>query len=133
MSKSISIGDKFFERAKKVADITGLHLSDIFVKGLELMEAELARASPDNSKNVSAVDSTPDSEQTGSIMKELKSIKKLQYRMIKELCKITEEDAKDPESGISMQTVYDDRLFHREKYKDESFSWNWKHGKKEPH
>lgn len=129
ISKSISIGDRFFERAKKVTEITGLHRSDIFVKGLELLEAELTTSSPNNSKNDSSVDSVSDPGQPGPIMKELASIKKLQYRMIKELCKITEEDAKDTASGISLQAVYDDRFLHPEKYKDESFAWNWKRRK----
>lgn len=129
MSKSISIGDRFFERAKKVTETTSLHLSDIFVKGLELLETELNNTGLDTSQKASSVDPPPDSEQTGSIMKELTSIKKLQYRMIKELCKITEEDAKDPDSGISLQTVYDDRFLHPEKYKDESFAWDWKRSK----
>ena len=129
MSKSISIGDRFFERAKKVTEITGLHLSDIFVKGLELLETGLDNAGQDTSQNASSADPAPSPEQTGSIMKELSSIKKLQYRMIKELCKISEEDAKDPDSGISLQAVYDDRFLHPEKYKDESFAWNWKRSK----
>jgi len=129
MSKSISIGDQYFERAKRIAEIKGLHLSDIFVKGLELLETELNNAGQDTSQNASSVDWTPGSEQPESIMKELSSIKKLQYRMIKVLCKITEEDAKDPDSGITMQAVYDDRFLHPEKYKDESFAWNWKNRK----
>ena len=129
MSKSISIGDQYFERARKIAGIKGLHLSDIFVKGLEMLETELNNAGQEASQNAASVDLPPDHEQPVSIMKELSSIKKLQYRMIKVLCEITEEDAKDPDSGISMQNVYDDRFFHPEKYKDESFAWNWKNRK----
>ena len=50
------------------------------------------------------------------LLTEIKAVKKVVYRMIRELCRITDEDVADPDSGITEQTMYDDRLQHREKY-----------------
>ena len=48
---------------------------------------------------------------------EIKSVKKVVYRMIKELCRITDSDVNDPDSGITMRAKYDDQLLHPEKYR----------------
>jgi len=52
-----------------------------------------------------------------TIIKELKSVKKVVYRMIKELCRITDSDVNDPDSGITLRAKYDDQLLHPEKYR----------------
>ena len=48
---------------------------------------------------------------------EIKSVKKVVYRMIKELCRITDADVNDPDSGITVRAKYDDQLLHPEKYR----------------
>ncbi len=51
------------------------------------------------------------------LLVEIKAVKKVVYRMIKELCRITDTDVNDPDSGITMRAKYDDELLHPEKYR----------------
>lgn len=51
------------------------------------------------------------------LLMEIKSAKRVIYRMIKELCRITDSDVNDPDSGITMRAKYDDQLQHPEKYR----------------
>ena len=59
----------------------------------------------------------PDVVSNQDVLLEIKSLKKVIYRIIKERCRITDEDVNDPDSGISLQTKYDDRILHPEKYR----------------
>lgn len=51
------------------------------------------------------------------LLMEIKSVKRVVYRMIKELCRITDSDVNDPDSGITIRAKYDDQLLHPEKYR----------------
>ena len=51
------------------------------------------------------------------LLVEIKAVKKVVYRMIKELCRITDADVNDPDSGITVRAKYDDQLLHPEKYR----------------
>ena len=114
MAKTISVKDEDYERALKIKDKTRLRMGEIFSEALNLLEAresggEIPKEKVQNQKLTD--------DQTETIIKEIKAVKKVVYRMIKELCRITKADVNDPDSGITIRAMYDDELQHPEKYR----------------
>ena len=114
MAKTISVKDEDYERAMKIKENTRLRLGEIFSEALNLLEA---RESGEEITNEKALGRKLTDDQTEAIIKEIKAVKKVVYRMIKELCRITDTDVNDPDSGITMRAKYDDQLQHPEKYR----------------
>ena len=114
MAKTISVKEEDYERAMKIKDATRMRLGEIFSEALDLLEAK--EAGGDIQKAI-APDQKLTDDQTETIIKEIKAVKKVVYRMIKELCRITKADVNDPDSGITIRAMYDDELFHPEKYR----------------
>ena len=125
MAKTISVKEEDYERAMKIKDATRMRLGEIFSEALDLLEAK--EAGGDIQKAI-APDQKLTDDQTETIIKEIKAVKKVVYRMIKELCRITDSDVNDPDSGITMRAKYDDELLHPEKYR-RRFSYNYGKGK----
>ena len=48
--------------------------------------------------------------------KDLREIKKILHRIFKELCVLSEDDANDPDLGLTLTEYYDDKNKHPEKY-----------------
>ena len=114
MAKTISVKDEDYERAMKIKGDTRMRLGEIFSEALDLLEAR--ESGEEIRKEKVQVQKLTD-DQTESIIKEIKAVKKVVYRMIKELCRITDTDVNDPDSGITMRAKYDDQLQHPEKYR----------------
>ena len=114
MAKTISVKEEDYERAMKIKDATRMRLGEIFSEALDLLEAK--EAGGDIQKAI-APDQKLTDDQTETIIKEIKAVKKVVYRMIKELCRITKADVDDPDSGITIRAMYDDELQHPEKYR----------------
>ena len=114
MAKTISVKDEDYERALKIKDKTRLRMGEIFSEALDLLEARESggEMSKEKVQNQKLTD-----DQTETIIKEIKAVKKVVYRMIKELCRITKADVNDPDSGITIRAMYDDELQHPEKYR----------------
>ena len=109
------------ERINQMAAQMGMSQEKFVGWMAEKTEAMLAESGL--STNASTEVSTTEERQPVSdevsnrqLLQEIKSVKKVVYRMIRELCRITEEDVADPDSGITEQTMYDDKLHHKEKY-----------------
>ena len=49
----------------------------------------------------------------------VRQIKKVLYRMIAEKYRLRKEDIEDPDSGFDKQTLYDHKLWFKERYKDD--------------
>ena len=114
MAKTISVKDEDYERALKIKDKTRLRMGEIFSEALDLLEA---RESGEEITKEKVRDQKLTDDQTETIIKEIKAVKKVVYRMIKELCRITKADVDDPDSDITIRAMYDDELFHPEKYR----------------
>ena len=114
MAKTISVKEEDYERAMKIKDATRLRLGEIFSEALDLLEA---RGSGEEIPKEKVQNQKLTDDQTETIIKEIKAVKKVIYRMIKELCRITKADVNDPDSGITIRAMYDDELQHPEKYR----------------
>jgi len=99
------------ERIKKLAQQNGMTQEKFLEWMVDQAEAGIPKSVDKPSQSTSIDD------QTETIIKELKSVKKVVYRMIKELCRITDSDVNDPDSGITLRAKYDDQLLHPEKYR----------------
>ena len=104
--------EKFLEWMADQAE-TGIPKSvDQSIKDVDRYTSDVDRKSSDVDHNSENVDIS-----NYDLLLEIKAVKKVIYRMIKELCRITDSDVNDPDSGITLLAKYDDELFHPEKYR----------------
>ncbi len=97
------------ERIKRLAQQNGMTQEKFLEWMVDQAEAGIPKS----------VDRSPQSTDINhnDLLVEIKSVKKVVYRMIKELCRITDADVNDPDSGITIRAKYDDELLHPEKYR----------------
>ena len=118
------------ERIKKLAQQRGMTQEKFLEWMVDQAETGIPksvdRSIKDEDRYTSNVDRKPSDvdHNSGSVdinnydlLLEIKAVKKVVYRMIKELCRITDTDVNDPDSGITMRAKYDDQLQHPEKYR----------------
>lgn len=100
----IRISDEDYERAVSILNKSDKSMAELISRSLRLLEES-------------------DGEKGGNPMgnrelnEELKKNRQLLYRLIRTVCPLTEEDVNDPEFGIGLVDIYEDKNKHPEKYR----------------
>ena len=111
------------ERIKRLAQQRGMTQEKFLEWMVDQAETGIPKSVDQRIKDVdrksSGVDNNSESVDINNydLLLEIKAVKKVIYRMIKELCRITKADVDDPDSGITIRAMYDDELQHPEKYR----------------
>lgn len=102
---SVRIRAEDLERIRNLASAMDVSQEKCIARILDLTELESGKLK---------LSEKPASEE--SISSDLRIIKKILYRIFKTVCVLSEEDAKDPDVGITLTEIYEDKNRHPEKY-----------------
>ncbi len=115
-STTIRAGFEARERINKMAEKMGMS-QEKFVDWMAKQMEDSLHNRVDSGKRFVDNQSQSVDINNNDLLLEIKAVKKVVYRMIKEHCRITDADVRDPDSGITMRARYDDQLLHPEKYR----------------
>lgn len=105
MGKTIRISDEDYERASSILEGTRESMADLFSRGLKLLDEKSGE-----------MDSYQD--EICHIKENQHKTWKLLYRLIRTVCPLEEADVNDPDFGITLTEIYEDKNRHPEKYRD---------------
>ena len=105
---SLRIRTEDLIRIRKLASEMGVSQEKCVAEVLRLVETNAESGTPE-------LQLKPEPQEQMSA--DLQKIKRLLCRVIVTVCPLTEEDANDPDFGIGLADVYEDRNKHPEKYR----------------
>ena len=107
-SSTVRIRTEDLTKLKEISSSLGISLEKCISKILKLIDQ-------DSATEELLIREEPHEEER--LASDLQKIKRLLCRVIVTVCPLAEEDANDPDFGIGLADVYEDRNKHPEKYR----------------